>query len=82
MESEEKDECAGRLYVNLDKIVLLLEKCMKVLVLVLVLMLTGCTTKQDVICFGDKTYIFNKGVENFYIIDQETKETIKILEKE
>lgn len=48
-----------------------------VLIAVMVLF-TCCASKPDVIVMGEKTYYFEEGVENFYVIDIETGERVKV----
>ena len=40
-----------------------------ILIVVISIMLIGCTTKPDVIIIDGNTYYFKEGVENFYIVD-------------
>ena len=48
------------------------------IIVVILIMLFGCTTKPEVIVIGENTYYFEKGVENFYVVDIETGEKIKV----
>lgn len=42
------------------------------LIIVISIMYMSCATKPDVVVIDGNTYIFSKGVENFYIIDPGT----------
>lgn len=53
---------------------------MKRIILIIVIMLIGCTTKQDVIRVGKDTYVFTKRVEHFYLVDPVTGEKVEVTE--
>lgn len=52
---------------------------MKIIILILSLfIILGCASKPEVVVIGQNTYYFEEGVENFYVVDIETGEKVKI----
>lgn len=49
-----------------------------IFLIAMMLFFTCCASKPDVIVMGENTYYFEEGVENFYVIDIETGERVKV----
>lgn len=50
----------------------------RILIIVISIMCMSCATKPDVVVIDGNTYVFSRGVENFYIVDPGTGEKVEV----